>query len=830
MGNQGGQKNKPHKHGKHNSKSDRKEAAKGRVAIMAGISTKRTATSVKGGLDKGARERRQQIGAHRMATKREDSMWARRLGKKGAPKTVGFIPLGEVASQHLCRQQLQAVCDSPDVPTTGVQTVRSQRFHTNLQFASATDSQQEQLDLAKACDILVIAIRVNTEDGDGAELEPDLPDDTKTINTWYSDVGLCIDDLGRQLVSSINCQGLPSVCVVLQGLSLIPNARKRKQVERVHLRYFQSIMTSDVVPKVFCCDTPDRAILALRYISEQRLRTLKWRDVRPYFLADKVAWERPAEAPVPSETDGAPCKNLAVSGYLRGKGLSANQLVHLTNYGTYQVLSITNERGGVLSTPDPENQESLQYCQVPDLTENEQNVTEEEWKEAERREAEKKKKGGKKRLQVKVPAGFSSYQAAWVADPAEFEEVSEDEDEEAMDPSPAFDTKSRATTRHSRVSTAQQTDVEEVMGGDWLAEDEAKTFEERQAELERLKEMSAEDRDYPDEVETPMHIPSRIRFAKYRGLPSFKNSEWDPNAGLPIDYARIFKFQDFKRTAKIAHTTPEGAVAEAGQYVTVVLKAVPLCFLEEWEQRREAPLLVSGLLKHEQKYSVLHFIMQRNKEYDEPIKSKTRLVVQLGFRKVVANPVYSDVSKGMRTKFARYFHADDRFIMMSMYGPTSFRPTPALCFQPVTRKEKEAGAEMPFVSFGAAQDPNPDMLLLKKIVLTGHVFKTHKRQCIVRFLFHNEEDVKYFQPCELYTKMGFRGRILKSVGTHGHMKATFSGIVQGHDVVCMDLWKRVFPKWTTAAYSHLAAEAQDETSDEGSEGEPDEAGDVDMEE
>ena len=814
-GTKAGQRNKAHKHGKHSSKSDIKEASKGRVAKMAGVS-RASPQSIKGGLDSGAKSKRMQQQKARVETKRNSKVWAQRLGKKGAPKIIGFIPVGETSDQRLARRNIQAVCD-PNVPVNGVQHVKSKQYNQTFTFVESNDNQQDQLDLAKVCDVLVIAVRVNGDDDvDPDTIEPDLPDD-KSFQTWYSNIGLCIDDLGRQLLSSINCQGLPSVCIVLQGLNLIASAKKRKNVERVHLRYFQSIMTNDVVPKVFCVDTPAKTLLALRYLSEQKLRGLKWRDVKPYFLVDACRWEDPDAAPVPNDADETPSKNLNVSGYLRGKVLSANQLFHLTGYGTYQIAKICDKDGNVISLPD-ENQESLQYCQVPDPMEGEQTwPTEEELKEA---EAETKKHKDKpKRMKVKVPAGFSSYQAAWVAEPQDFEEISDDEnfnDNEMMQ----LETKSRATTRHSRVSTAQQTDVEDAMGGDWLAQDEAMTIEERQAQIAHQKELSKDDREFPDEIETPMHIPSHIRFQKYRGLASFRTSAWDPNENLPIDYARIFKFENFKRTQKLSIAAPEGQAAPLDSYITVTLKQVPARFMEVLAEKMDAPLVASALLRHEQKYTVLHFLMQRNKDHDEPIKSKTRLVVHLGFRKVVASPVYSDVSKGTRTRFSRYFHGDDKFIMMSMYGPASFLPTPALCFQPVTKAEKDGGAEMPFVSFGAATTPSPDMLLLKKIVLTGHVYKTHKRQSIVRFMFHNEDDVKWFQPCEIYTKLGMRGRILKSVGTHGHMKATFSGVVQGHDVVCMDLWKRVFPKWNTAQYSHLAIENQDETSDEEEDGLP----------
>ena len=64
------------------------------------------------------------------------------------------------------------------------------------------------------------------------------------------------------------------------------------------------------------------------------------------------------------------------------------------------------------------------------------------------------------------------------------------------------------------------------------------------------KREEEDDLQFPDEIDTPMDVPARVRFQRYRGLRSFRTSPWDPYENLPRDYARIFQFEDFKRTER----------------------------------------------------------------------------------------------------------------------------------------------------------------------------------------------------------------------------------------------------------------------------------------
>ena len=306
----------------------------------------------------------------------------------------------------------------------------------------------------------------------------------------------------------------------------------------------------------------------------------------------------------------------------------------------------------------------------------------------------------------------------------------------------------------------------------------------------------------PPQVDTPSNTPARIRFARYRGLKSFRASPWDPYEGLPPEYARVFGFENFRAThgrALAAAAALPGV--EAGAYVRLRLTGVTAEAatalgrpLQEGGCGPGGLVVAWGLLQHESKLSLLHWAVRRPAPYVGLLRGKQPLLFHAGFRVFTAAPIYStDEAGAAKHKLERFLHPG-RSVIASFYAPITYPSMPILGFAPPPAGAPPGAAPLLALT-GSLRGAAPERVILKRIVLSGFPLRVHKRRATVRFMFHNAEDVRWFAPLEVWTKYGRRGRILEAVGTHGHMKCIFDGVIQQRDSVCVSLYKRVYPPW-----------------------------------
>jgi len=150
-----------------------------------------------------------------------------------------------------------------------------------------------------------------------------------------------VDAWGDTLLRSLQAQGLPEVVSVTSSETFI-DAKSRPGIVKSLLSFMQYFVPSQT--RVFDLSSSSDRLNALRALSEGRPGEPRWRDGRTWVLGEATEWE-----------DGV----LKVTGVIRGAALSANRLIHLPNFGDYQIskvriffsMPIISPKS--FSTPDP---------------------------------------------------------------------------------------------------------------------------------------------------------------------------------------------------------------------------------------------------------------------------------------------------------------------------------------------------------------------------------------------------------------------------------------------------------------------------------------------
>ncbi len=69
---------------------------------------------------------------------------------------------------------------------------------------------------------------------------------------------------------------------------------------------------------------------------------------------------------------------------------------------------------------------------------------------------------------------------------------------------------------------------------------------------------------------------------------------------------------------------------------------VPIAVAESLKTYSLAPLVLEGLLSHEQKVSVVNMVIRKHPSCRCSVKSKDRLIFHVGFRRFAASPIFSE--------------------------------------------------------------------------------------------------------------------------------------------------------------------------------------------
>jgi len=382
-------------------------------------------------------------------------------------------------------------------------------------------------------------------------------------------------------------------------------------------------------------------------------------------------------------------------------------------------------------------------------------ITESELKEIEQ---ERQKLMEKQKLQRQ---GLSDYDAEWrISDDDDGAENDDDDDEMDMD-------------MDAEMNTDEQQEDDDMVA------------------LQKKRELEKEDFEFRDEVDTPINVRAKDRFAHYRGLKQFYKTKWDKFELLPVEYSQIANIRDWKQAlkrSKLGNLNPEDAemadCMECGQKVRLYIGGVSMESFDELRCQfaKHKPLIVWSLLQHENKISVCHYLIQKSVDYAKPIEAESTLTFDVGVRRFQCKPIFSDNSKGDK-HLVRKFVNDSEFVVASIYGYITYPPINVVAFD----------AQNDVCCVGNLLSIDAHRLLIKRKVLTGSAIRVQRRRAVIRYMFWNADDVNYFKPIDLWTKHGLKGKIEEAIGEKGYMKCFFNGNVKQHDTVCLSLYKRVFP-------------------------------------
>lgn len=780
--------NKPFKT-RHASKSALKEKEKGRVDGLEKGSRKTPHQQVMGKIDR--RNHAKQVRNNKLAAREsEQSVFT---GRDGAPRIVAVVPLcADVDSSAVVNHLNESVDTESGVSTR----VDVPRFKQRLQYLTPPRDLWQSLDACRVADFVLFVLSAAEE----------------------------VDEHGEQILRCIESQGVSTVLTGVFNLSAVEPAKKRPDV----LKSLKSFITHFFATQEKVHDLSSRQDCSnvMRSLCTTSPKGIRWREDRSWMLLDDIQWDD---------------STAVATGTIRGRALNADRLVQVGDWGDFQIDSIVAaplesrkkaSRADGMALDGDGAEELLQNPseEQDDLAElAPDDAAMEDMPAASLAPSERKavllddhhyfdedEEDEQMMRPKRLPRGTSDYQAAWYLGDfsdsgSDLETVNGDEDDEeaaasvSLADGPAEGHFPEDTGIDPTEAGAPSEYPQSEYFDDRAPDDEA---EDIAAYRKQRKDAADEDLEFPDEIELHPHVLARERLARYRGLKSLRTSTWDTEEDTPHEpeeWRRLLEIGDYKsaknRTLKAALV---GGV-KAGVRVSVRLR-IPT---EDAAAIKTLPrpTALFSLLKHEHKRTAVNTSISLSSDLEAPLKSKEELIMQCGPRRLVIRPLFSQVGNTPNDvhKFDRFLHPG-RTAVASFIGPLVWGSVPCLYFKRTIATESMDAVEdlantlsapkpsLEFVGTGTNLPPSTSRVVAKRVILTGHPYKIHKKLVTVRYMFFNKEDVQYFRALQLWTKRGRSGFMKEPLGTHGYFKATFDGRINPMDAVAVSLYKRVWPR------------------------------------
>lgn len=560
-------------------------------------------------------------------------------GHNGAPRVIAVVPLcGDSTATTAIEKLNQAVDAEASWPLEGHMKVRVDRFKQNLVYVPVKRELLAALDACKCADFVIFLLSPSEEP----------------------------DEEGELLLKTIEGQGVSNVLTMVQNLNSVESPKTRSQITASLKSYITHFFPTQ--EKVLSLDSESECANVIRSLCTTTPKGVKWREDRSWLLAENVQW--------PSNPDGIDTDGeVVITGVVRGKGLKANRLVQVGDWGHFQIERITDTArpnpkkrkademaldasidGQVLEVPNEEQEDLAELAPYEAAMDDIDALSVSE--------APTEKRGvllddhhyfsdDETHLPVppkRLPKGTSAYQSAWFLgdmsdsgsdfSDAEEDGVSDvDMDAPAL-PQDGLEGLDQATQREPAEAGPSEYPQSEMFL-DPAPDEEAAQLAEYRASR---KNDAEEDLEFPDEIELHPNVLTKDRLARYRGLKSLKTSHWETSedrAHEPEEWNRLLEVPDYKRAKKQADNEAIVGGVQPGRRVHIHLRNVPLSFQKTYNPSN--PLALYSLLRHEQKRTVVNVSISLNSDYPRPLKSKEVLILSSGARRFVINPLFSQL-------------------------------------------------------------------------------------------------------------------------------------------------------------------------------------------
>nr|UWK20459.1 ribosomal biogenesis protein [Trichoderma decipiens] len=768
------------------SKHELRDRAKGRVPNEKGL-RKTPHQQVMSKFDRRNQAKQTRLIKHKEHL-RETSIFA---GKDGAPRIVAVIPLCSDGDAKAAIRSLNGSLDiETDLSSNNIQ-VPIERFKQKLQYVALERDLGACLDAASAADFVVIILSASVE----------------------------VDALGELILRSVESQGLSTLFTLVQGLDKIEPAKQRPGV----MGSLKSFITHfhPEQEKLYSIDNRQDCANLMRSLCSTTPKGIRWRDERSWMLAENVNF---------ASNDS---ESTIITGVVRGRGLKADRLIQVGDWGTYQIekivaaplpkhikkkgeeITVEAEQDTILEEPS-EDRDDLNDLAPEDVMMDAED-------DADMSVAPSEKKGvlldehhyfsdeedEATAATKRVPKGTSKYQSAWYLDDvsdsgSDMEDMEmddenleeEEEEEEEMGPEDGMEGLAQPEPTEAGPSEYPRS---EMMEPD--EEEDAAQLEQYRA---RKRNEVEDDMEFPDEIELHPNVLARERLARYRGLKSLRTSPWledEDRAHEPEEWRRLLQIPEYNSSrSRVTREALVGGV-QPGTRVHVYVKGIPAATEKSYSP--SSPVTLVSLLRHENKKTAVNYLINLSSDYTSSIKSKEELIVQCGPRRMVIKPLFSQSGTTPNDvhKYCRYLHPGQSAIA-TFTGPITWGAVPVLFFKRTVASEGAEGADgedisstgLSLVATGTALPPSTTRVVAKRVILTGHPYHIHKKIVTIRYMFFNREDVEWFKAMPLWTKRGRSGFVKEPLGTHGYFKATFDGRINPQDSVGISLYKRVWPR------------------------------------